>query len=465
MTKKRQDTKDSDAALRQSRKEILIARKHEEDIRTLRIALGIVFGLVAIVALLGIVNEAVITPQRPVITLGTTEIPLRDWQDRVRYERAQRIIFLDNQLESFGGDVGIVQQFGSQVLNDLVDPNVLGQTSLDAMSDEAVICNALEERGITITDADIDAEIGASYSYYGGLSPTALPEPTQTVMPTPSLTPIPVASAGDAQPTDVPQPTATTGPPATPVPSPTPVSEASFQEEISGVLGSFKDLGVDEATYRSVVRAQLCRDKLAEALATEQNLSTIAPHTSLFLMAFDSEEEALAAAEASTSSEAYLTAWNTIRSQPDPASDADAPTSGAFELLWRSPDNLEGSLGPEAASVVNGLAINEPSGVITIANGDGTSAYYVVMVSGREDRELAQSELDAKRQELVQAYVDEAVIGNLVIDESWRNHVPTTPRLDPKFLAQPTALPTPTIGVAATEVPATAVPVTPDGGE
>ncbi len=464
MTKKRQQTTNSsEEQQRQSRKEILIARKQEQDLRVVRIGMAIILGMIGIVLGIAIVNELIITPNRSVITLGDNEVPLSEWQDRVRYERAQRVIFLNNQLDAFGGDVGIVQQFGGQVINDLLDPATLGQNALDAMSDELAICSALEERGITISEADIDAEIGSAFSFYGGASPTALPEPTQTVMPTPSITPIPVAGADDVAPTEVPLPTATAGPTATAQPTATPVSEEAFQEEFGGVLTSFEDLGVDEATYRSVVRAQLCRDRLAEELAAEQGLPTVAPHASMFIMAFDSEEEALAAASASNSSEAFLTQWNTINSQPPPDPEGDAPTSAAFELLWRTEDNLQSTVGPDVAAAAFALGINQPSGVITVPSGDGSTAYYVIMVSGREDRELSSTELTSRRQGLVQAYVDDAVIGNLVIDESWRNRVPTSPVLDPKFLVQPTAVPTPTFSAVETLVPE--VPATPESGE
>lgn len=459
MTKKSPQKTDNAAEQRQSRKEILITRKQERDLRNLRIGIGIIIGMIAVVALVALVNELIITPNRSVITLGDNQVPLSEWQDRVRYERAQRIIFLENQLEAFGGDVGIVQQFGGQVINDLLDPETLGQASIDAMADELAICSALDERGITISDADIDAEIGSAFGFFDGQSPTPLPEPTQTVAPTPSLTPIPVAGA-EVQPTEEPLPTATAGPPATPFPTPTPVSQEAFQEEFGGVLTSFRDLGVDEATYRSVVRAQLCRDRLADVLAEEQNLSTVAPHASLFLLAYDNEEEALAAVQTINSSDAFLEGWNTIQSRPEPEPDAEAPTSAAFELLWRTQDSLQNTVGPEVAEAAFALGINQPSGVIRVPAADGSTAYYIAMVSGREDRELAETELESRRQQIVQQFVDSAVLGNLVIDESWRTRVPNSPLLDPKFLVAPTPVPSPTFGAVETPIPAT-----PESGE
>jgi hypothetical protein len=172
--------------------------------------------LIALVIGIALVNELFLTPNRAVATVGQTPISLRDWQERVKFERAQRVIFLENQLEAFGGDVGIVQQFGGSVINELYDPETMGQDVLNVMADEVVICEAVEERGIEITEADVQTKIGEAYSFYGqGVSPTQLPEPTATVEPTPSLTPIPTVVITDVVPTETPFPTPTAGPTAT----------------------------------------------------------------------------------------------------------------------------------------------------------------------------------------------------------------------------------------------------------
>ena len=133
MAKKPQTPTNSEAQQRQSRKELLIARKRERQVRNLRIAGVVVLALIAIVIAVAVVNELFITPDRPVATVGDRTIALEEWQDRVTYERAQRIIFLENQLEAFGGDVGIVQQFGGSVINELLDPEGLGENVLNVI--------------------------------------------------------------------------------------------------------------------------------------------------------------------------------------------------------------------------------------------------------------------------------------------------------------------------------------------
>lgn len=441
MAKKPQTPTDGEGQQRQSRKEILVARKHERQLRNIRIAVIVVLVLIGIVIAIALIDIPFLTPNRVVATVGDQTVTLREWQNRVEYERAQRVIFLENQLEAFGGDVGIVQQFGGSVMNELLDREGMGQNVLNVMAEELVICNAVAERGIEITDADVQARIGLGYNFFGeGVSPTAQPEPTQTIQPTPSLTPIPTAVITEVVPVDTPFPTATAGPTATPAPTATAVPEAYFQEQYGALVTQLNDLGVDEATHRAAVRAQLCRERLAEALAEEQSLSVTAPHASIFLIGANTEEAANET-QALIESEDFLTVWNTILSRPEDPEATEAPETASYELLWRTQDSLESSLGADLASAAFTLDVNEPSEPIAVDNGDGTTTYFIIMVSGREERELSESELSANRDGLVQIFVDEQLTGNLQLNDLWRSHVPSLPALPNKFLAQPTATP------------------------
>ena len=452
MAKKPTPTPSDEAQQRQSRKEILIARKHERQLRNVRIAVLAIFALIAVVIGVALVNELLITPGRAVATVSDTQISLREWEERVKFERAQRIIFLENQLEAFGGDVGIVQQFAGNIINELFEPETMGQNAINAMANEVIMCRALQERGIEITDADIQNRIGESYAFYGeGISPTQQPSPIATIQPTPSLTPIPTAVITDVVPTLTPFPTPTLGPTQTPLPTPTPVSEAEFQTQFSDFMTQLTGLGVSEATYRSVVRAQLCNERLTEVLTEEQGVSRMAEQASIFVIQAATEESANEM-QALAESEGFLTAWNTISSRPDDPAATEQPETNAYELLWRTQANLATSLGTEISAAAFDLDVETPSDIIVVENSDGTSSYFLIMVSGREERELSASDFQTRQSETLQAFVDEQLTGNLQINDMWRGRVPTLPALDPKFLAAPT--PTPAVqDVAPTVAP------------
>jgi len=437
MTKKKQQISESDA--RQSRKEILLARKQAEQTRQLRIGLGIVAGLLLLVAIVAVVNEMILIPGRPVATVNGEPITLREFQERVTYERAQRIIVLERQLEAFGGDVGIIQQLAPQAITELVAQNaeVLGQSVLDLMIEERIIRQAAEERGITVTDEEVQKELEATYGYFGGASPTATPLPTATIMPTPSLTPIPTAVITDVVPTSTPLPTPTLGPTNTPRPTPTPVSEEYFVEEYGKLQAQFKEFGVDESLFREVIRNSLYREKLIEALSEELDIAKEAEHVSLWVLSYDTEEEANEG-KAMVDEQGFLTVWNTVRSLPGDS----GSTAAANELLWRTEFILSQQFGEEFASAAFSLPINEPSDVIAVDAGEGAMRYFIIQPSGREVRPLAEAEYQNAQRTALTNFLDEQKALGVEITESWRGRVPTTPVLDPIFFTQPTPAPT-----------------------
>lgn len=148
MAKKREEEQTGRERLsRQSRKEILLARKQEQQLRQVRLGVYIVGGLLLLILIVALVNEFFVVPNRAVAVVGGEEISLQEWSDRVTYERAQRITFLENQFVAFDENVGIIQQFAGQTINDLIDPEGLGQATLNQMVDEVAIRQAAEARG------------------------------------------------------------------------------------------------------------------------------------------------------------------------------------------------------------------------------------------------------------------------------------------------------------------------------
>jgi hypothetical protein len=424
---------------RQSRKEILIARKEAEQARQFKIAFGIVGGLILLVIVLGLINEFVISPNKSIASVGEEAISLSDFQERVKFERAQRIVLLENQLEAFSGDVGIIQQFAGEMIVSLTsqESESFGETVLNQMVDEILVKQAAAGRGITVTDADVDEAIGEGFSYYGGGLPTPQPTATETIVPTPSLTPIPTAVITEVLPTATSLPEPTTGPEATPFPTATAVSEEAFQEAYAEFWQPYQEIGAAEADYREAVRNQLYRERLMDALAEENGLSTKAEHANFFYIAVNDEAGAADIIE-QIDADGYLAVWNKIRSQPfDPEAEVIAFAS---EVLQRTQDELSQNFGPDVANAAFELPVDEPSDVIAIEGQDGTQ-YLIIMVSGREMLDLSEEAMQAQKQEALAALLADLRAGNVVVNDFWRGRVPSTPILDAKFLAQPTATP------------------------
>lgn len=437
MTKKRtRPQEELDDLQRESRKEILRKRKEAEQTRRIRLAVGGVAGLLLLVFLFAIVNEIFIAPNRAVAVVNGEEISIRQFQERVEYERAQRVISLENQFEAFGGDVGIIQQFSSQTIIELQDSEALAEAVLNQMTEEILVRQEAEARGITVTEAELDAEIGSFFNYYDGGLPTPEPTATATVEPTPSITPI---VSGEAEATEVP-PTPTVGATSTPAPTATAVSLESFEEQLGEVLADFDNLNVNDAVFREVVRLNLYADKLTQAVGEENNVPTEAMQASIFLLSFDTQEEAdeaLAMIQAGD----FLTVWNTIRSAPAESES----TATASELLWRTQDALANTFTEEFAEVAFTLPLDVPSAPLEQIIDLETSRFHVLQVSGREVRPLSEAVIENAKQTLLRNLIDEKAPASIEVFEIWRNYYPSQPVLDPKFLAPPTV--TPDLGI------------------
>jgi cell division septation protein DedD len=430
---------------RQTRKEILLARKQEKQTRQVRLAVIGIIALLVVVFVIGIVNELIIKPTLPVAVVSGEEISLGEWQDRVRFQRAQLVIGIEDLEETVGGDVGLVQQFAGQQINLLLQPDVLGQLVLEDMIDDKIMRQSAEVRGITVTEAEVDARIEENFNYFGGESPTPFPTATQTVMPTPSLTPIPTAVITDVLPTNTPQPSPTAGPSATPIPTATAVSLEAFQEEVASTLDEFKAHGVSEETYRDFIRGQLYRDKLTEALAEAEGFLTEDEMVSMYFLAFDTEEEAEEAA-AVLEEDDFLTVWNTIRSRPNDPESTD--TSSASEVLWRQQDAIVNLYGQVVADAAFELDIDEVSDILVdeAATEEESDRYYIVSVSGREVRPLTESAIQQEKEQVMTNWLEGQAREGVETFDRWQQNVPQQPVLNPRFLVQPTqAAPQPTI--------------------
>jgi hypothetical protein len=431
MAKKNQETAET-ADQRQTRKEILMARKQREQLRTVRIAAAGVVALLLLVIVVAVVNEYILSPRREVANVNGEIITLQEWQDRVRFERAQRIATLEDQLEMVNNDVGLLQQFSGQTINELQDQEALGEATLNRLAQDRIMFQALAERGIEVTDEDIDQRIEQAYNYFGGESPTPVPTATEEPQPTPSVTPIGAESVEEASVEPVP-----TSPP---LPTATPVSLESFQEEFGDLVDRYQAMGVSEDVYRSVVAGSIAGERLLEALAEEANLPEEDLHASAFILDFPSQEEAENALAEIESSD-FLTVWNTIRSAtPEQSEDGTDPAS-ATEILWQTRDALSGALSPEEVAAIFDTPVDQPSAIIEITDLNGNPRYLIVMPSGRETRPLSSTELRNRQVELLTQYLDERTSSDVEIGNYWRSRVPALPILDPMFLQPPTPTP------------------------
>lgn len=430
-----------DATPRQSRKEVLLNRKQQQQYQQIRLAVALIVGFILLILALGLIIEYVILPPRPVAVVNNEPISLRDWQERVRYERAVRIDRLESAYEQLGGNSQQLQQFFAQDFQLLLSPPALGNAVLQQMINEALIRQAAAERGLTVSDAAVQQEIEEQFNFFGGGLPTPSATPTQTPVPTPSITPLPTATEAGATPAPTSTPIPTVAPqPTTVAPTATPVSQESFDEQFQELLDTLQQAGLGEETYQQIVYNGLLQEQFLEVLAAEQGVEESEEQVSLFFLSFASEEaavEALAQVQAS----GYLTTWNSLRST--------TPTTSTVtlvrEIQWTPRQTLEDSFGTTFAEAAFSLAVDTPSEVISSESSAGTVRYYLINVRGREVRPLPEATLLTRQQEALTTWLDEQnLAGGVEIFSIWESRVPNRP-IFPPYLLRDSTTPTPSL--------------------
>jgi hypothetical protein len=421
---------------RASRKDVLLARKRRRQNRQVYMAVGGVVALLAVVFIAAIVSQYLIRPRQPVAVVNGETITVQEWEQRVRFQRAQLIMSLEDIRDLLDGNIALVQQYAGQQINLLMDPVTLGQLVLDSMIEERLVRQEAEARGIRVTDADVQAEIEDTFDYFGGELPEPTPTPTETAVPTPSLTPIPTAVITAVVSTQTPIPTFTPGPTATPLPTITPVTAEGFRDQFQELISRFRRLGTNEATYREIVRASLYRERLTAVISAEADLEMQAEHVSFYYLRFETEADANEA-QAQIETEDYLTLWNTIRSLPRDAE--QPPTATAGEIIWRTEQALEGGLPSEVVATAFRLPAGTASEIL-VDEGDvevgRPASYYIIQVSGREVRDLGEAALRSQEQQHISNWLEARRLTGIEIYDSRITQPPRQPVLDPVFYQQ-----------------------------
>jgi parvulin-like peptidyl-prolyl isomerase len=278
----------------QNKKPISSSRKHvarlEHDRRQVAIVRTVAFVMFGVIALLigyGALDTYYLQKQKPIAEVNGEKITVAEWQERIQMQRVQLVnsyqLYQFYQT-NFGGDYS--QQL-QQIESYVQFPQLLGQQLLDQMVDEALIRQEAKKRNITVTDEEVEKYIQEqTYNFYPNGTPVPTVTPTTIVYPSPAplqLTLYPHTPTPTTAPTSTPEPTSTpdlsptaTMAPPTPTfipeaatPTATPYTLDGYKAEYQKTLDEYTSYGVTEATFRSVYRNILLRNKLEEAVTAD----------------------------------------------------------------------------------------------------------------------------------------------------------------------------------------------------
>ena len=417
--------------------------RHEREAEVQRY---ILIGTVAVVVVVGlillisVVYDLLIVPNQAVANVNGTNISVSQFESRVRLERALLNSQINNYLlllQSVGQDPN---QYANQEplsgwLGQIQIPDQLGNRVVNDMVTDTLIRQEAAKRGITVTDEDIDREIGRLLGYdpdTAGLEPTATLTPTITptpfVSPTPSPTPLPTSTpeATDEATAEATADAAGTTPTPTWTPQPTPTATATLtaeeqaEEFNSNKNDYFASLRSEARQSDSDIRAYFetlaLRRKLADAI--NPDLTTLVPHVDSRHILVATQEEAEDVLAALQSGESFADLARAV------STDTGSGANGG-ELGWSPVVQFVA----EFADAVATAPIGEIIGPIQTEFG-----WHIIQVRAREDREISASDLDNTKDSRVTTYLEDlrdAEETKVEIFPVWTDYIPSDPVFTP----------------------------------
>ena len=270
-----------------SRKHLARAQRERLVSRIVIIGVGLVLAAVALVVGYGIVEQEILLPRRPAVTVNGDPISRDELSARTALAQADLLQQRRSaqELLAFFVDSPEAQQSLSQQIAQidaqLNDPNTMAGQTLQNLIRARLVRREAERRGIVVSDADVQRAIEEGFGFFANGTPTPAPtatiDATRAAQSTATSTTAPVAVTPSAtatrRPSATPTPTATAGPSATPLPSATPYTREAFDSEWQQYLDDIQSsLGVGESYVRDRFVERLYQDRLRQAFGESVSL-------------------------------------------------------------------------------------------------------------------------------------------------------------------------------------------------
>ena len=417
----------------------IVTKKHQarldrEKTQRRYILLGTIIVAVLVILTIGygILDSLYLKEVRPVAKVDGQAVTARDFIGQVRYQR-YTLVNQVVQLSQFGE---YFQQNIQQANAYLDNPEYLGQQILDRMINDVVIAKEAKARNVSVSDAELEKELEAGFSYYpdGTATPTVTPTafatgtpgPTQMALVPPTATPGPtdmptepavtgtptaVATATAAPTATTAGPTATIEPTWTPIPTPTEITLDGYKTLYSDYLKQLTAVNISERTLRNLYRANLLQKKMFDLITAD--IAPIQEQVWARHILVATEDEAKAVLDRLNKGED----WNAIAAEV--SIDSSNNTTGG-DLGWFP----RGIMVKEFEDAAFALGIGETSQPVKTDNG-----YHIIQViDHQQDRPLTASILDQAKQSAWSKWLTD-VKATMKIEtfDLWKEVNPTEP--------------------------------------
>ena len=357
--------------------------------------------IVAVVLLIGyaVVDQTVITPQRPVALVETVEIPHVEFQKAVRYKRVQLLNEYQNYYQ-------IIQYLGTQqqyqdrldVIKDQLDnPVEIGRTTLQNLIQQELVRQEASRMGIAISQVEVEQQI---QSFFGYNSKSEHPTPTP-------YTPL------------KPQATPNEGHSPTPSPTSTPFTEETFQELYSIYIDDLKaDTGMTKENVEQLFEIQLLTGKVRQSLT--DSVTSEEEHVNARHILFSLDDEDLAQDVL-----ARVLAGDDFGNLANEFSTDSISASNGGSLGWFP----RGQMVTPFETVVFGAE----TGIIPFL-AETQFGYHIVEVLGRETRPMSEDIILRRNAQVYNQWMaDQVTSSNISTLDWWEPNVPTEPTLEQYF--------------------------------
>jgi len=412
----------------QSKKHIARLERERRQVRLIKIIAVIVVVAVVLIVGYGLLDQYYLQAQQPVAEVNGEKISTKEFQARVVLQRNDLLnqYMLYQQYQQFGMDV--TNQL-SQVELSLNTPSIVGQQVLDFMIGEALIRQEAAQRGITVSEDELEKFTQSQFQFFPDGSPTPTITPTQVDVTYPTLSPeqlelvtvTPVPTEGPTatpfptptlDPEVTPEPTSTTAPTPLPTSTATPYTLEGYQSRLEDVIANMKEIGLTEAQYRRLFETGLLRQKLIEEVTADlpaEEEQVWARH-----ILVSDEEAANQVIERLNNGEDFCTLASEL-------SEDTGSAENCGDLGWFG----KGRMVPEFEEVAFNLNIGEISQPV-----ESQFGFHIIQTLGKTTVPMTASALDQARQTEFEDYIaqlrEEA---DITIYDYWVDRVPTSPNL------------------------------------
>ncbi|HOT91137.1 MAG TPA: SurA N-terminal domain-containing protein [Anaerolineae bacterium] len=362
-----------------------LARREKEK-RLNRILIGSAIGVVALIVLVlgyGLLMELVIKPGKPVAKVDGVAITTKEFQSRLYYER----LLMRNQLQAYQNYLlqidpndEAMQSLSQQIQTTISNletqlsetmASAVAKQVLDSMVEERLVQKEAQARGLTVSQDEVNLSIEQMLGYDRTI--TATETTTATATPQESF-------------------------------------DSLYQKFREDILGESK---LSEEAYRTMVETNLLKEQLKAVLGADIEQTADQVEVTFFML--KSEEDGRALQERINNGE-------DVKALVEELNNDDSTDTAAYDFPWLPAGYIGGQLGPTLEQV----AFNTPIGKAAEPTLGSDGRYYVIYVSGHEERPLSESLLAQNREQNYTAWLSEQKTQRCEYLD-WQKAVLTTP--------------------------------------